>query len=135
MAVKEFGGIERRDRFETRPILDRDVDIRVKFTVREMALLSKYLDKFTTVSEKINQNATDGQIDAYEKAVDECAQLIIRDDNDKKFVSDAVKQSDPDSDEFIDVRDFVDLLSFAMQVDEEKTEEDSGKVESGSKKS
>lgn len=129
--MAEFTGIERTPRFETLPILDRDVEIRVKFSIKEMGTLAKYLAIFDKYSGRLTEKATDSDIKNYESAVSDCVQLLIKQEDDKAFVKDAVLDANPDSDDIIDVREFVQLIKHAMKTDDEGVEEDTGKASSG----
>lgn len=124
--------IERTARYEDADIFDRKITIRVKYSVREMANLSTHLDKFRAISEKLDKGANENQIKAYEASINDCLQLIVKNEEDRKFIADAVLDTDPESDDIIDVREFVDLVQYALKVDEEESEEDTGKVASGS---
>lgn len=124
--------IERTARFEELEILERPILCRVKYSIREMAVLSKHLDKFRSYSEKIDRKANDSDIKGYEASVNECIQLIVKEDADRKFIEEAVLDVDSESDNIIDIREFVDFIQYVLKADEEASEEDSGKADSGS---
>jgi hypothetical protein len=127
--------IERTARYEEAEILERKIQIRVKYSIREMATLSKYLDKFRSYSDKIDRKANDNDIKGYEEAVAECVELIVKDDEDKKYVRDWVISSDKESDDIIDIREFVNFVQYVLKIDEDEAKEDTGKAEAGSEKS
>lgn len=127
--------IERTARFEDAEILGRNIQIRVKYSVREMATLNKHLDKFRNLSEKLDKDVDDNRIKAYETSIAECLTLIVKGEEDRKFVKDAVLDVDPESDDVLDIREFVDFVQYALKVDDEEAEEDTGKASSGSEAS
>ena len=124
--------IERTARFEEAEILGKTVNIRVKYSVREMAMLNKHLDKFRQLSEKLDKDANENQVKAYETAISECLQSIVKDEDDRKFIADAVLDTDPESDDVLDIREFVDFVQYVLKVDEDEAVEDTGKAPSGS---
>lgn len=124
--------IERTARFEEAEILGREINIRVKYSIREMATLNKHLDKFRALSEKLDKDADENKIKAYETSIAECLKLIVKEEEDRKFIADAVTDSDPESDSIIDIGEFVEFVQYALGMDDEEAEEDSGKASSGS---
>lgn len=61
--------------------------------------------------------------------------LIVKDDEDREFVRNAVTNTDNESDEILDIREFVDFVSYVLKIDVKEAEEDTGKAEAGSEKS
>lgn len=127
---KPFEGIEKRSRFETQPILGRDVEFRVKYSVREKAFLGRQLDKLQDY--KISKKISDEQIEKYATTVSDIASLIVRNGEDAEFIKNAVLDLDSDSDEFIDEDEFLDLIGYVLGRNDDEAEVDTGKAESGS---
>lgn len=130
---KPFTGIEKKARFETQPILGRDIEFRIKYSVREKAYLGRQLNKLNDY--EITAKISDAKIEEYTKVVSEIAGLIVRSEEDAEFISDAVLDKDPNSDKFIGDDDFLDLIEYVMSRNDDESEEDSGKAKSGSKNS
>ena len=123
--------IERSARYETVDILGREVTIRVKFSVTEMGFLGRELDRFQGLSEKINKNASKEQIDSYTKCIDGIVNLLVKGEEDKKYMSSIVLNDDNESDDIIDMKEFTELVSYAMKMDDKEAEVDSGKASDG----
>jgi len=123
--------IERTARYEEVPILDRDVLIRVKFSVKEMAFLGRELDRFQGLSEKINKNASKEQVNSYMDCVGGIVQLLVKTEDDREYMKNLVINEDEESEDIIDMKEFVSLVEYAMKLDSKEAEEDAGKAPVG----
>ena len=124
--------IERTARYEDAEVLDRTIKIRVKYSIREMTMLNKNLTKFQDLASKIDKDATDDRIKAFEIAINQCLSCIVAEEDDRKFISDAILDVDPDSDDIIDIGEFIEFVQYALKADDNAAEEDTGKALSGS---
>lgn len=127
--------IERTARYEDAEVFDRTIKIRVKYSIREMTMLNKNLVKFQELASKIDKDTTDNRIEAFESAINQCLACIVAGEEDRKFISDAILDVDPESDDIIDIGEFIQFVQYALKADDAAAEEDTGKAPSGSEDS
>lgn len=128
--IEDFA-ITSKERFYTIPVVDRDVDVRIAFTISESSALDKALADFTHAGDIIAEKKHKAQPQDYklvETTLTALLQGFIRHPEDQEYVKKLALEPDPDSGDFIEQSEIIELVSRILNTNQRKNEEESGKA-------
>jgi hypothetical protein len=128
--IEDFA-ITTKDRFYSIPIVGRDVDVRIAFTVAESSDLDKNLANFQAAGDVIAKKKEKAQKQDYTLVETTLAALLqgfIRHPEDQEYVKKLALDPDPDSGDFIESSEIIELVSRILNTNQRKNEEESGKA-------